>query len=78
MLAHSKRAYAVKSKVSDDSKSNSSFQVQTLRTEGHQARLTLHTINPLIRTAEYAVRGAIPMRAEALSEANGALVIYSI
>lgn len=36
--------------------------------------LTLDTMHPLIKNVEYAVRGAIPIRAEALSKVRSRIV----
>jgi hypothetical protein len=32
--------------------------------------LTIETMHPLVKSVEYAVRGALPIRAEALSQVN--------
>lgn len=39
--------------------------------------LTLDTMHPLIKNVEYAVRGAVPIRAEALSKVRNKIVFLS-
>lgn len=48
--------------------------VYSLTTKGKV--LTLDTMHPLIKNVEYAVRGAVPIRAEALSKVRNRIVFF--